>query len=78
MEAYDRDFWRKSLPDGDEFTIALRSYPQDFEVWDQLWHDGPSRLIAEGKSIQRYYRQRVEELKRSAYEAWIDLGIDPL
>lgn len=68
----DRDLWRKSLPHGDEFTIALRSYPQDFEVWDQLWHDGPSRLIAEGKSIQRYYRQRVEELKRSAYEAWID------
>lgn len=68
----DRDLWRKSLPDGDEFTIALRSYPQDFEAWNQLWHDGPSRLIAEGRSIQRYYRQRVEELKRSAYEAWID------
>ena len=68
----DRDLWRKVLPGGDEFTIALRSYPQDFEVWDGLFRAGPTPLIAEGKSIQRYYRQRVEELKRSAYEAVID------
>ncbi len=68
----DRDLWRKALPGGDEFTIALRSYPQDFEVWDGLVRAGANALIAEGKSIQRYYRLRVEELKRSAYEAWID------
>lgn len=30
---------------------------------------GANTLIAENKSIQRYYRPRVEELKRSAYEA---------
>lgn len=68
----DRDLWRKALPGGDEFTIALRSYPQDFKVWDELVMRGPQNLIAEGLSIQRYYRQRVEELKRSAYEAVID------
>lgn len=67
----DRDLWRKNLPDGDEFTIALRSHPQDFVVWDRLVFDHRG-LIAEGRSIQRYYRQRVEELKRSAYEAAID------
>lgn len=65
----DRDLWRKQLPGGDEFTIALRSYPQDFDVWDALIAAGPERLIEEGKHIQRYYRLRVEELKRSAYEA---------
>lgn len=65
----DRDLWRKSLPGGDEFTIALRSYPQDFAVWDTLVAAGPQALIDEGKSIQRYYRLRVEELKRSAYKA---------
>lgn len=65
----DRDLWLKKLPGGDEFTIALRSYPQDFEVWDRLVDDGPDPLIAEGKSIQRYYRLRIEELKRSAYPA---------
>lgn len=65
----DRDLWRKTLPGGDEFTIALRSYPQDFDLWDQLVKSGPDPLIAEGKSIQRFYRLRVEELKRSAYLA---------
>ena len=66
----DRDLWRKALNGGDEFTIALRSYSQDFETWDRLvLHDGVHALIDEGRSIQRYYRLRVEELKRSAYMA---------
>lgn len=69
----DRDLWRKALPNGDEFTIALRSYPQTTESWDRLLREGPNnvvdRLIAEGHSIQRYYRMRVEEMKRSAYLA---------
>lgn len=65
----DRDLWRKTLPGGDEFTIALRSYPQDFAIWDALVAAGSKSLIDEGHSIQRYYRQRVEELKRSAYPA---------
>lgn len=67
----DRDLWRKALPGGDEFTIALRSYPQDFKVWDELVR-APHELIEQGHAIQRYYRQRIEELKRSAYEAAID------
>jgi len=67
----DRDLWRKSLPGGDEFTIALRSYPQDFTVWDGLVSAGINSLISEGRSIQRYYRQRVEEIKRSAYPAML-------
>jgi hypothetical protein len=65
----DRDLWRKQLSGGDEFTIALRSYPQDFEVWDKLVAAGAHALIHEGGSIQRYYRLRVEEIKRSAYKA---------
>lgn len=65
----DRDLWRKKLAGGDEFTIALRSYPQDFSLWDDLVGDGHEPLIAEGRSIQRYYRLRVDELKRSAYVA---------
>lgn len=65
----DRDLWRKQLPGGDEFTIALRSYPQDFTTWDRLIAGGVAHLVQEGHSIQRYYRLRVEELKRSAYRA---------
>jgi len=67
----DRDLWRKQLPGGDEFTIALRSYPQYFEVWDELIGRGVKSLIDEGTAIQRYYRLRVEELKRHAYRARI-------
>jgi uncharacterized protein len=67
----DRDLWRKQLPQGDEFTIALRSYPQDFSTWTYLVKDGPERLIEEGHAIQRYYRLRVEELKRSSYRAFL-------
>lgn len=65
----DRDLWRKSLPFGDEFTMCLRSYPQELEVWDALHHRGIQALIDEGVIIKRYYRLRVEELKRSAYPA---------
>lgn len=65
----DRDLWGRQFPKSDLFTIALRSYPQDFEVWDDLVAAGPMPLIAEGESIQRYYRLRVEELKRNAYRA---------
>lgn len=65
----DRDLWRRQFPKGDLFTIALRSYPQDFEVWDDLVTAGPMPLIAEGESIHRYYRLRVDELKRNVYQA---------
>lgn len=66
----DRDLWRKALPYGDEFTIALRSYPQDFAVWDRFVEGtGAALLIQEGHNIQRYYRLRIEELKRHAYPA---------
>lgn len=66
----DRDLWLKKLPRGDEFTIALRSYPQDFAVWDGLV-ENMSNLFEEGVAIQRYYRCRVEEIKKTAYRSWI-------
>lgn len=65
----DRDLWRKTLPDGDAFTMALRSYPHDFAVWDRL---SVPTLIEEGNAILRYYRLRVEDLKRGAYLSSID------
>jgi uncharacterized protein len=65
----DRDLWRKRLPDVDAFTFGLRSYPQEFETWDMLIRRGTDELIAEGRIIERYYRLRVNELKRSAYRA---------
>lgn len=67
----DRDLWKKELPNSDEFTIALRSYLQDFTVWDLLLKSDTAvaSLITEGPGIQRYYRRRVEELKKNYYMA---------
>lgn len=65
----DRDLWKKQLPGCDEFTIALRSFPQTFAEWDILARKGPSYLIGEGVAILRYYRQIIELMKKTAYEA---------
>ena len=62
----DRDLWKKKLGYGDEFTIALRSYPYDFATWDKL---GVEPLIHMGIPLQRYFRARVEEIKLSGYVA---------
>jgi hypothetical protein len=68
----DRDLWRKALPNGDEFTIWVRSFPMTFPVWDSAvahFETNPEAVFAEGRGIQRYYRQQVEASKREAYEA---------
>jgi uncharacterized protein len=62
----DRDLWTKKLAGVDDFTMALRSYPQDFSVWDKLARD-VNGLIKEGGSIQRYYRTLIESTKGHAY-----------
>ena len=62
------DLWRRSLPGIDEFTMALRSYPQDFAVWDAL---RVPALIEEGKAILRYYRTVVDAAKRTAFRRTI-------
>lgn len=63
----DRDLWTKRLPGVDEFTAALRSYPQDFATWDRLYSEGAIHLIEEGMAIQRYYRMLVEQAKKHAF-----------
>lgn len=82
----DRDLWKRELRGSDEFTIALRSYPQDFEVWDGLFvnhanshtrgSQDVSNLIAEGRSIQRYYRTIVESMKKEAQDAAFDVVVE--
>ena len=63
----DRDLWTKKLHGVDEFTAALRSYPQDFNIWDKLCDNGPQALITEGYAIQRYFRTLVEQAKKHAH-----------
>lgn len=63
----DRDLWTKKLPGVDEFTAALRSYPQNFKEWDRLCKGSVVDLIEEGMSIQRYFRGLVEQAKKHAF-----------
>jgi uncharacterized protein len=58
----DRDLWLKKMPGVETFNAALRSYPLDFTVWDDLV-DNVNRLLDEGVAIQRYYRTLVESAK---------------
>lgn len=64
----DRDLWTKLLPGVDEFTAALRSYPQYFETWNQLiFNRHITDLIEEGMAIQRYFRTLVDQAKKHAF-----------
>lgn len=65
----DRDLWTKRMPNVDLFTIALRSHPQEFTVWQRLQvHD----LITEGSGIQRYYHTLIDQHKKHTYRR--DIG----
>ena len=62
----DRDLWRKELPGCDMVIMALRSYPQEFDVWSRLMASDPAMLMEQGEHIHRYYRTLVEQAKKSA------------
>jgi oligoribonuclease NrnB/cAMP/cGMP phosphodiesterase (DHH superfamily) len=66
----DRDLWTKKLPGVDEFTAALRSYKQEFNIWDKLC-ENVQGLITEGEAIQRYYRTLVDQAKTHAHTSII-------
>lgn len=69
----DRDLWRHALEGTQEINAALRSYPLDFELWDQFEHKDPrSTFYYEGAAIRRRERQIVEDHMRHAREAEMD------
>ncbi len=55
----DRDLWRLALPDSDEVTAALSSYPMEFEVWSRL---DVAELAREGRSILRFKMETVRTI----------------
>jgi uncharacterized protein len=59
MIAYieDKDLWLWKLEQSQEFTIALHSYPMDFEVWQNLT---PEHLKLEGVALLRLQQKLVE------------------
>lgn len=67
----DRDLWRFALPDSKAITAWIRSYPRDFESWDEL----SSRLddidefnvaVQDGYAVLRSQRMQIERLCENA------------
>lgn len=56
----DRDLWHKELEGSEAYTAALRSYRQDFDVWDILAKRSAEDLVDEGGAILRAVQVQVE------------------
>ncbi len=58
----DRDLWANKVPDSQDVTAALMSYPFDFESWHKWVGDKQAyeRLKAEGKTINRYRKRLLQ------------------
>ncbi len=76
----DRDLWKFEMPLSREVSMAVRSYPYDFEVWEniagmtrpgQRWgtnqHGAIGRLSDEGVACRRLTEVQVELMARHHY-----------
>jgi oligoribonuclease NrnB/cAMP/cGMP phosphodiesterase (DHH superfamily) len=72
----DRDLWRWALPKSREVNACLRSYPLDFDLWDDFGRlsaeELAERFAAPGEAILRRERQIVGEHVHHARE--VELG----
>lgn len=67
----DRDLWKFELPDTKQFSAALRTHPQVFEVWDMLMFSAGS-LIEEGRIVLHAHEFNVGKFVISANLMQID------
>jgi oligoribonuclease NrnB/cAMP/cGMP phosphodiesterase (DHH superfamily) len=69
----DRDLWRHALEGTQEINAALRSYPLDFELWDQFEQKDPrSTFYYEGAAIRRAETAIIKTHVRNAREITMD------
>jgi uncharacterized protein len=68
----DRDLWKWTLPESHAVNAALRSYPLDFDRWNQLADRDPMSLAIEGHAILRREAQIVDQHVRNANEIELD------
>lgn len=61
----DVDLWRMQMPISPFFSAAIRSYPQDFDVWDTVTAS-ISTLIRDGVAIDRARRRMIENARKDA------------
>lgn len=71
MHIEDRDLWRFRLQTTHYVSAALRTYPHDFAVWDDI-SGNVGRLALEGATILRGHHKNVGEFIRNRY--WTDVG----
>lgn len=64
----DRDLWRHALPSSENINAALRSYPLDFDLWDEFHNNVGQREMfkREGEAIRRAERQIIDTHVRNA------------
>lgn len=67
----DRDLWVKKLADTEAINAAIRSYPLDFTVWDELSTMPLSGLIMEGEAILRSQASIIDHHLR--HLQWIEI-----
>jgi oligoribonuclease NrnB/cAMP/cGMP phosphodiesterase (DHH superfamily) len=68
----DRDLWR--FKHGDEtrqFSAALRTYPMDFDVWQEI-SCRPEKLVEEGKVILRAHQANIQKFMADVF--WEKIG----
>jgi oligoribonuclease NrnB/cAMP/cGMP phosphodiesterase (DHH superfamily) len=70
----DRDLWRHALPDSENINAALRSYPLDFELWDEFNETVGQREMfkREGAAIRRAEKAIVDTHVRNARNTEMD------
>lgn len=87
----DRDLWQWKLPRSREFSYALRSYDQDFGVWEHLsghkncdptYHhrilgtvDG---LKDEGTAMLRIVNQQVDQIVKGRRMTWFSAALNSI
>jgi len=71
----DRDLWKFELPLSREVSMALRSYPFNYEDWVNLYED-VGRLKSEGVSCRRLTEQQVETMAKNMRIGFFDLRDD--
>lgn len=73
LHVQDRDLWQFKLEGSDEINTALMSHPFTFELWESLI-DTPQKLTQlsdEGKTLNRFRRQLVDQYKLRAVQGMI-------
>lgn len=72
----DRDLWKKELPLSDDVFVMLRSFKQEFEIWDTLAHLSREDFLSLAQMIGTPIlekRQRDVEVIASTY-IWKEIG----